>query len=156
MVSAMAEVTVLIPASAERIFAVLADGWSYGHWVVGSTHMRDVDPDWPRVGTRIEHSIGAWPLMVQDATTVLSVEPPRLLELEARFWPFGRARIRLELHREGLASTRVRMVERVSRGPAHLIPAPLQALLLGPRNRESLTRLTDLATSGYGSGPTGP
>lgn len=146
----MAEVTVSIPVPAQRVFAVLADGWSFGHWVVGSTHMRDVDTLWPQTGSKIHHSIGAWPVMLQDTTTVTAVEPPRLLELDARFWPFGRARIRLELHTEGGASTRVHMSEEIVVGPARMIPAPLQSLLLEPRNRESLTRLADLAMAGYG------
>ena len=39
----------------------------------------------------------------------------------------------------------------VVRGPAALLPKPLQAALLIPRNRESLSRLADLAAAGVGS-----
>ncbi|WP_181779730.1 SRPBCC family protein [Pseudonocardia pini] len=50
-----------IPASPERVFAVLSDGWSYPLWVVGVTHMRAVDQGYPAVGTRLHHSVGTWP-----------------------------------------------------------------------------------------------
>lgn len=145
----MTEVRVTVPGSVERVFAVLADGWSYGHWVVGSTHMRDVDRGWPQVGTKIHHSVGAWPLLVQDTTTVLAVDPPRALELEAGLGLFGAAWIRLELRQIEATSTEVRMLEKVSRGPGRLLPDLVQAGALKPRNRESLARLTDLVVASY-------
>ncbi|MBL1079449.1 SRPBCC family protein [Nocardia sp. 2] len=149
----MSEVVARVPGSAEEVFAILADGWSYGHWVVGSTHMRGVDPEWPAAGARIHHSVGAWPLTIQDTTTVLAAEPPRLLELEAGLRPFGRARIRLELCGVNADTTEVRMTETVTSGPGRLIPAPLLALLLRPRNQESLARLSDLIGGRYRPAP---
>ncbi|WP_067686302.1 SRPBCC family protein [Nocardia jejuensis] len=145
----MTEVTVLIPKPVDEVFAILADGWSYGHWVVGSTHIRRVDSNWPQVGSRIHHSVGAWPLMVQDSTAVLEVESPHLLELQARLWSFGQARIRMELSARDSGDTLVRMIETVTHGPAALMPDRVLALLLGPRNDESLARLKDLAVSRY-------
>ncbi|MEV6072311.1 SRPBCC family protein [Nocardia sp. NPDC052001] len=138
-----------MPATAAQVFAVLADGWSYGHWVVGSTHIRDVAPTWPQVGAAIAHSIGAWPLMVQDSTAVIAADPPHMLELQARAWPFGQARIRLEINEIDATTVEVRMLETVSHGPGRLLPGALQAALLKPRNSESLARLHDLVTSGY-------
>ncbi|AHH18332.1 hypothetical protein NONO_c35450 [Nocardia nova SH22a] len=90
----MVDVRMRIPGSIDRVFAVLADGWSYGHWVVGSTHMRDVDDGWPAVGTRIHHSVGAWPITTEQATTVIAVDPPNSLELEAQLWPLGPTMLR--------------------------------------------------------------
>jgi uncharacterized protein YndB with AHSA1/START domain len=135
----------VVPTSPERVFAVLADGWSYPLWVVGATHMRDVDDGWPAVGSRLHHSVGAWPLMAHDVTEVVAVRPDELIELRAHLWPTGAARIRLTLHPQG-AGTRVVMTEHVERGPATLLPHPVQELLLGPRNRESLARLAAIAT----------
>jgi len=141
----VAEVSALFPTSRERVFEVLADGWTYASWVVGAAHIRRVDEGWPQVGTKIHHSVGPWPMNVQDVTVVRAVDPPHTLELHARLWPFGAARIRLELEDAGPDVTRVRMIEHAERGPIRLLPHAAQALLLVPRNRESLRRLADLA-----------
>jgi uncharacterized protein YndB with AHSA1/START domain len=140
----MIEVRTTVPAPVDRVFAVLADGWSYAGWVVGAAHIREVDPGWPAVGTRIHHSVGAWPIAVRDVTTVRAVEPGRLLDMEARLWPIGAARVRLELT-EVPGGTEVAMFEEAIKGPTALLPAAAQALFLLPRNRESLRRLADLA-----------
>ncbi|MFC5059370.1 SRPBCC family protein [Saccharothrix xinjiangensis] len=140
----MIEVRTTVPTSADRVFAVLTDGWSYAGWVVGAAHIREVDPGWPAVGTRIHHSVGAWPIAVRDVTTVRAVEPSRLLDLEARLWPIGAARVRIELT-EVSGGTEVVMSEEAVKGPTALLPESAQALFLVPRNRESLRRLADLA-----------
>jgi uncharacterized protein YndB with AHSA1/START domain len=140
-------VSATLPASPAAVFDVLADGWSYAGWVVGATHVRDVDDGWPAVGTRIHHSVGPWPLELHDVTTVTAVDAPRLLELDARLSPVGAARIRLELAADGPERTTVRMSELVEHGPARLLPRSVQALVLIPRNRESLTRLGHLAAA---------
>jgi uncharacterized protein YndB with AHSA1/START domain len=135
-----------IAAGPEDVFAVLADGWSYAGWVVGNSHVRDVDPGWPRVGTRIHHSAGAWPLQVEDTTEVVSVEPDRFLELDARLWLLGAATIRFTLTPFYVGfGTEVRMEEETVRGPTRLIPMAVQGMVLRARNRESLARLGDLA-----------
>lgn len=134
------EVSITVPADPEAVFDVLADGWSYGLWVVGASHIRDVDPGWPGVGTRIHHSVGPWPLTLQDYTEVLGVERPRRLELRARSWPLGVARIRITLQPDA-DGTEIRMAECASEGPGLLLPDRVQYLLLAPRNREALQRL---------------
>jgi len=141
----MVEVVVTVPAAREQVFAVLADGWSYSSWVVGASHIREVDAGWPAVGTRIHHSVGSWPLLLKDTTAVRAVERPQLLELDARAWPFGAARVRLELTETAPDTTEVRMSEEVVRGPGRVMPSAVQAALLVPRNRETLRRLCDLA-----------
>jgi uncharacterized protein YndB with AHSA1/START domain len=135
----------LVGAPPERVFAVLADGWSYASWVVGAAHIRDVDPGWPSVGSRVHHKIGPWPIQIRDKTTVRTMEPDRLLELDAHLWPLGEARVRLVLEPVGPGSTRVRMTEQLISGPGGLLPGLLQSLLLRPRNAEALSRLDDLA-----------
>ena len=141
----MIEVSQWVATSADRFFAVLADGWLYPLWVVGASHMRDVDPGWPAEGTSIHHRVGPWPLTVQDVTRVVAVEPGRILELDARVWPTGAARVRLTLTPESGNQTRVTMGEVFDRGPARLIPTTFQAALMRPRNIESLRRLADIA-----------
>ena len=47
-----------IAATRERVWEVLANGWTYSGWVVGNSRIRAVDSNWPAPGTRILHSIG--------------------------------------------------------------------------------------------------
>ena len=141
----MAETCRTIHAPPQRVFAVLADGWSYASWVVGAAHIRDVDDGWPAVGTRVHHQVGPWPLSLKDQTSVRTVENSRLLELDAHAWPLGAARVRLELRPDGADSTRVVMTEELSSGPGRLLPRRVQSLILKPRNNEALRRLDDLA-----------
>ncbi|MGV9819602.1 SRPBCC family protein [Nocardia xishanensis] len=140
----MLDAEVTVPVDPGQAFAVLADGWLYSSWVVGASHIRQVDPGWPDVGTRIHHSVGLWPLNARDVTTVRDVDPPRMIELEARLWPFGSARIMLELTEIHPHTTHIRMTEHAMRGPATLLPSQLQRVSLKPRNQESLSRLAAL------------
>jgi uncharacterized protein YndB with AHSA1/START domain len=148
------EVTRTVEVAPEHVFAVLADGWSYAGWVVGNSHVREVDPDWPAVGAKIHHSAGLWPVQVKDWTEVTAMTPGRMIDLRARVWPFGAARIRVELTPTA-TGTRIVMAEEATEGPAALLPDAVQGLLLRPRNLEALGRLGDLAR-GRGRGDTQP
>ena len=141
----MTETCRIVGTTPDRVFAVLADGWSYASWVVGAAHIRDVDPAWPAVGSRIHHRIGPWPLQINDETVVRAVEPDRLLELAAHMWPVGSAVVRVSLELVAPASTRVRMAETLTSGVGRVVPDAVQALLLRPRNAEALRRLDDIA-----------
>jgi uncharacterized protein YndB with AHSA1/START domain len=143
----MAKVDLEIPSPPERVFDVLTDGWSYAGWVVGATHIRDVDRGWPDVGARIHHSVGAWPFQIEDQTAVHAVEPGKSLELHAKLWPLGTAWIRFELTPTS-GGTLVTMTERAISGPGSLLPEAVQTVLLVPRNRETLKRLADLVVRG--------
>lgn len=143
-------VALSVPAPPEAVFAVLTDGWNYPAWVVGASHIREVDDGWPAKGSRIHHSIGPWPLVIQDATEVLRTDPPRLFVLEARMWPLGKARVRFELTGDERATT-IRMFEVATRGPLSALPVSVQSRLIAPRNRESLRRLARLAHAKGGS-----
>lgn len=137
-------VTADVAAPPEAVFAVLADGWNYPSWVVGASRIRGADDDWPAEGSRIHHSVGPWPLLIDDTTSVALARPPRLLVLDARMWPLGRARVRFDLAAHG-RGTRITMTELAMRGPLSHLPASVQARLIAPRNRESLDRLSRLA-----------
>ncbi|MGX6601093.1 SRPBCC family protein [Micromonosporaceae bacterium Da 78-11] len=131
-------------ASPERVFAVLADGWSYSDWVVGTVHIRDVDKSWPEPGSKLHHKAGPWPLSLQDSSTVLVMEPDRRLKLSAGLWPFGEAVVDIRLEPVG-GDTRVTMAEDFERGPLILLRNKLNDLVLHRRNIESLRRLADIA-----------
>jgi uncharacterized protein YndB with AHSA1/START domain len=135
----------VIGATPEQVFAVLSDGWSFASWVVGAAHMRAVDETWPAVGSRLHHRVGPWPLNIDDRTTVTAMTPARLLELDASAWLLGAAHVRLSLEPVDGEGTRVVMGEWLTSPRASKVPAMLQRALLVPRNRESLSRLEDLA-----------
>ena len=141
----MATVQRVVPAPIERVFDVLSDGWSYSSWVVGASHIRKVDSGWPERGSRIHHSVGPWPLVVKDVTSVEHIDAPYRLVLKARLWPYGAATVRFDLTPASPGATRVVMTEEVMEGPGRLLPSALQSALLVPRNRETLDRLSDLA-----------
>ena len=127
-------------APIERVFAVITDAWLIPVWVVGATHMRDVDENWPEPGSRMHHQVGAWPIGINDATTVVECIPPSRLVLQAAAWPAGEARIVFDLTAAG-TGTEVRMAERPDRGPGAWVDNPLQRKLLFARNVETLNRL---------------
>ena len=92
-----------MPPSA--VWAVLADGWLYPVWVVGAARMREVDEHWPAVGARLHHSVGIWPLLIDDNTEVLESEPEQLLRLRTRGWPAGEAEVVIRLAAVGAGPT---------------------------------------------------
>jgi len=128
----------------ERVFAVLADWRSYGHWVVGSRFVRGADPGFPAAGTRFHHQVGVGPLHLDDHTTVLEVDQPRKLILKAKARPLGTAVVDLTMEPEG-TGTRVVMREDPGDKLSALVFNPLTHLLVRGRNEESLDRLKDLA-----------
>ncbi len=73
----MATVTGRIDARPDQVWDVLADGWPYSNWVVGSSHMRAVEAAWPAAGSRLFHASGVWPATLRDETPVSG--PARLV-----------------------------------------------------------------------------
>lgn len=136
----MSTTTRSIDATPEQVWSVLADGWLYPLFVVGAARMRDVDQTWPAVGARLHHSVGSWPLMIDDTTEVLEVEEDRRILLLARGWPAGQAHVEITLQPDG-ASTQVTIVEQATAGPGALVPKPIQDVQLHARNLETLQRL---------------
>jgi uncharacterized protein YndB with AHSA1/START domain len=130
--------------SPEEVFAVLHDGWTYPVWVVGASRMRDVDDGWPAPGTKLHHSFGVWPLVIDDNTEVLEIQPGQRLVLEARGWPVGKARVDITVKADGDGSL-VSIDEDVTDGPAKFVPEPLRVAGIDIRNRETLRRLAHLA-----------
>jgi uncharacterized protein YndB with AHSA1/START domain len=134
----------LVRATPEQVWDVLADGWLYPLWVVGATRMREVDDDWPAVGSRLHHSVGVWPLVVDDDTEVLEAVPGKRLVLNARAWPTGAAGVIIRLDAVG-TETEVTIDEDAVAGPARLVPKPLRDLPITWRNVEALRRLAYVA-----------
>jgi len=144
----MATVRRTVQAPPASVYKVLADGWTYSDWVVGTTHIRDVDPSWPAPGARLHHKAGPWPLSLNDTSTVVAVEPDRSLELRAGLWPLGEATVRITLEPAGMSATVVSMHEDFRAGPLHWVKNKINDLVLHRRNIETLRRLADIAERG--------
>jgi uncharacterized protein YndB with AHSA1/START domain len=129
-----------IAATPEQVWEVLSDGWLYPLFVVGASRMRAVDDSWPAVGSRLHHSVGTWPLLINDTTEVLEIEENRRLLLLARGWPAGQAHVDISLQPSG-DTTVVTITEDATAGPGLLIPKPLRDVQLHARNVETLRRL---------------
>ena len=140
----MARTERLMAASPERVFGVLADPRSYGHWVVGSETIRDADDTWPAVGSRLHHRVGWGPIKVHDHTEVLASDAPHRLDLKAKARPLGTATVSLRLERRG-GGTLVTMIEDAGDRLTRLVFNPLTHLLVRGRNAKSLRRLEELA-----------
>jgi len=133
-----------VAATPDQVWSVLADGWLYPLFVVGASRMRDVDEHWPSVGARLHHSVGTWPLLIDDNTEVLEVDPGRRLLLQARGWPAGEATVEFVLE-ETADGTLVTIHEDATAGPGLLVPKPLRDVQLNLRNDETLQRLAYVA-----------
>lgn len=131
-------------ATREQVWNVIADGWTYSQWVVGNSRMRAVDPEWPKVGSSIRHSIGIWPLLLDDLTVVEDCEPRERIVLMAKGRPLGKARITLRLF-DIARGCRIEMVEVPVGGPMGWVPNRLALAAAFPRNRECTWRLAALA-----------
>ncbi|GGR91493.1 polyketide cyclase [Micromonospora fulviviridis] len=142
----MAIVEKVIDAPPQQIFDVLADGWTYSDWVVGTVHVRDVDDTWPRVGSRLHHKAGPWPLSLQDTSTVLECDAPHKFVVRAGLWPAGEAIVVFRLEPLDGGRTRVTIGEDFAAGPLRWVRNKLNDLVLHQRNKETLRRLSDIAT----------
>jgi uncharacterized protein YndB with AHSA1/START domain len=140
----VATVSCHIAATPAQVFSVLANGWYYSDWVVGTSYVRAVDRNWPAAGTRLHHATGVWPLVLRDQTVVEHIEPDRQLILTARGRPLGQARVVLDLAAER-HGTRVTLHETPTAGPGLLLKNPLGEAVLARRNTETLGRLSALA-----------
>ncbi|HSO97803.1 MAG TPA: SRPBCC domain-containing protein [Solirubrobacteraceae bacterium] len=130
-----------------RVFEVLSDPEVYADWVVGSHSIRDADPDWPAVGARFHHRVGAGPFTVNDHTEVLEVDPPSRLVLRARARPFGTAIVKLSIAPSG-NGCRVTMIEVAGDPLSKLVLNRLTDSLVHVRNVESLRRLQRICETG--------
>jgi uncharacterized protein YndB with AHSA1/START domain len=133
-----------IAAPPSEVFSVLADGWTYSNWVVGTSHMRAVAADWPAVGSKLHHASGVWPLALRDESVVDAVDPEKRLELTVKGRPFGEAKVVMTLTAED-DGTRVSMYEAPTKGPGNWLHNQATEALLIRRNVEALARLGAIA-----------
>ena len=134
-----------IAAPRQRVWDVLSDGWTYAAWVVGTSRIRAVSANWPAPGTRILHSIGTWPAVINDETVVETSEVGHELVLLAKVRPAAKARITMRLSDLPDGGCHVEMTEVAVSRPLRWVPDSLQLLGVAPRNRECTWRLARIA-----------
>ncbi|MCV7435103.1 SRPBCC family protein [Mycolicibacterium bacteremicum] len=132
-------------ATRQQVWDVLADGWTYSGWVVGNSRIRAVSSHWPAPGSRILHSIGTWPAVIDDETVVEKCDPGRELVLLAKVRPAAQARITMQLSDTESGGCRIAMTEVAVSAPLRWVPDPVQLLGVAPRNRECTWRLAVIA-----------
>jgi len=130
----------------DAVFRVLENGWYYPAWVVGASRMRMVEGRWPDPGARLHHSVGVWPFLIDDTTSVREWDPPVRAVMRARGWPIGEADVifRVRPTSDGCI---VRIDEEAVKGPGALVPRFIADPVLYWRNAETLKRLAFLAES---------
>lgn len=140
----MAENVRMMNATPDKVWEILSDGWLYPVWVVGASRMREVDDTWPTAGSRLHHSVGIWPAILDDDTEVIESVPNTSLTLRARAWPVGTAEVIISLRPVG-GDTEVQIVEDAVSGPGRLVPQAVRGPGIKWRNSETLRRLAFLA-----------
>jgi hypothetical protein len=132
-------------ASRQQVWNVIADGWTYSQWVVGNSRMRAVDPEWPAPGSTIRHSIGIWPLVIDDLTVSEACKPLEELVMLAKGRPLGAARITMRLFDIEGGGCRIEMAEVPVSAPLSWLPKRVALAAALPRNRECTWRLAAIA-----------
>jgi uncharacterized protein YndB with AHSA1/START domain len=140
-----AVITRRVHAPAEVVWSVLADGWLYATWVVGASRIRAVEQEWPNPGSRLHHSFGVWPALIDDHTEVVSADPGHELILKSRGWPAGEAHVRIKVTPTGFDDSVLSIAEDATGGPGRFVPRAVRQRLIGPRNTEALRRLALIA-----------
>jgi hypothetical protein len=133
-----------VAVTRQRVWDVLADGWTYSGWVVGNSRIRAVSSNWPAPGARILHSIVTWPAVIDDETVVESCITGEELVLLANIRPAAEARITMQLSAI-TGGCRVVVSEVAVSAPLRWIPDSVQLTGVPPRNRECTWRLAMIA-----------
>jgi uncharacterized protein YndB with AHSA1/START domain len=130
----------VLNASVESVWTMLADAHSYSLWVVGAKDIRGIEGPWPEPGSKFHHTLGMGPFTLQDNTKSLIAEEGSHLAMEARARPLGKAWVDFTLGPVE-NGTRVTIDERAVAPALMRWLNPLLAPLIRSRNNETLRRL---------------
>jgi uncharacterized protein YndB with AHSA1/START domain len=132
-----------IAAPRHVVFEHLLDPRTYPEWLAGAADIREVDEAWPEPGSRFHHRVGVGPLKLADSTTLLEVQPDRLLRLAVRARPAVSAIATFRVVGEGDRCVVTFQEEPNLRVIGNLV-RPVLDPLTHLRNHRSLERLADL------------
>ena len=97
-------------------------------------------PRLARTGTKLHHSFGMWPLLIDDTTEAIEIEPSRRLVLEARGWLVSKARVEITVNAAANGSL-VSIAETSQTPLRQLVPQP------GTSGRHRRTQPQDAASA---------
>lgn len=112
-----------------------------------ATRTREVDDHWPAVGAKLHHSVGGWPLVLDDNTEVLAEDPGRSMSMRARAWPMGESEVVITLTPRARGPAWTWPDDTVER-PGLLVPKFLRHPMGKRRNLEALNRFANIAEGG--------
>jgi uncharacterized protein YndB with AHSA1/START domain len=150
----MAVIEKVVDVPPERVFAVLADGWTYSDWVVGISHIARVGADWPSAGSAVHYQVGAGQLGLRATITAVAADPPFNLVISPKVWPLGEYLVRIVLDALEGGRTKITFSEELVAGPLHMLRRKTTDGLLYLRGRETVHRLAELAV--HRPAPAGP
>ncbi len=127
-------------ASPADVFAVLVDPESYPYWLIGTDRIRDVDSNWPAIGSKFHHVVGFGPLKIADDTEVIDIEDGRMLQLKVRARPLISAVATFRVVGEATSCVVTLEEEPAIRSIGNLV-RPLLDPTVHMRNHRSLRRL---------------
>jgi len=142
-----------IEARSDTVFAVIADPHTYPAWLVGNAEVREVEPDWPRPGSKFHHRVGIGPFTLADSSEVVEIEPGRLLRLHVRARPFISAMSTFRVVGDGVRTV-VSLEEEPVLRLVGAIVRPLMDPLTHVRNHASLRQLASYIEARDRDGPT--
>jgi uncharacterized protein YndB with AHSA1/START domain len=140
-----------IDASPAVVFAVLLDPETYPKWLVGADRIRDVDSDWPRIGSKFHHVVGVGPFKIADSTEVIDIDVGRMLRLKVRARPFISAVATLRVVGDSRSSVVTFEEEPAIRAIGNLV-RPVLDPTVHVRNHRSLRRLAAVVDGAEGRG----
>jgi uncharacterized protein YndB with AHSA1/START domain len=136
----MAYTSRTLRAPVDVVWEVLIDPHTYPHWLIGAAAIRDLDDDWPAIGSRFHHRVGIGWLSIPDHSEVESVVDTDLLQLTVRARPLVSATATFRL--VGVGNTTVITLEEEPRvrSIGNLV-RPLLDPVVHVRNHRALRRL---------------
>lgn len=136
----MAFTSRILHAPADVVWRVLIEPHTYPDWLIGAAAIRDVDDDWPAIGSRFHHRVGIGPLSIPDHTEIEDIIDQDTLRLAVRARPLISAVSTFRLVGDG-NTTVVTLEEEPRYRLIGALVRPVADPVIHVRNHRSLRRL---------------
>jgi len=133
----------------KKVFEHITNPWEYPKWLLGASTMRDVDDDFPAVGSNFHHRVGVGPLKINDRSQVLEVEQDRKLVLLVKARPVFQGKVTFTIEPQSDGGSLL-TIEEVPAFPGAELARPIVDPPTHARNKKSLENLANLMHEGDG------